>query len=89
MHHLVLYPEIEERLRIADNHSPSVGDKLNELQSNPLTNAIKTNNPNLGEYYVNAGKWCLIFNIDGDSVEILSVMHSAKLYKILTGRITI
>jgi len=87
MYYLVVTDEDKERLENANTRSPSIGDRLIELQNNPLTNAIKTNMSVHGEYYVNAGKWCILFNINGNEVNIVNLMRSEKLHKIFNGKI--
>ena len=89
MYEFVYNDGVLDELNKASKQSPSIKNKLERLQTNPIANAIKTNVPHIGEYYVNAGIWCILFDIDtvSQEVQLLSVVHSAKLHKIRTGRI--
>ncbi|MES1227010.1 MAG: hypothetical protein ABUT20_66670, partial [Bacteroidota bacterium] len=37
---------------------------LVRLGTNPLSNSIPTNIPAIGDYYINAGRYCVVFNVD-------------------------
>jgi mRNA-degrading endonuclease RelE of RelBE toxin-antitoxin system len=80
---------IHEQLTLANKTSPSVSERLLELEENPLAHAKETGVQIIGDYYVNAGRYCIVFNIDHEEeiVNILSVCADAYLYKIITGRL--
>jgi hypothetical protein len=61
------------------------------LSQNPYARAKKTNIPLIGEYYVNSGRLCILFDIDDtDNVIIIyGIVRSEYLHKIITGRISI
>lgn len=77
------------QLRQNSIKSPSILNKIEVLSETPLSGAIQTGIETIGDYYVNAGRWCILFNIDeqNQTVQLLRIMHSAKLYKILQGLI--
>lgn len=81
--------ETREKLKNANRISTSISNRLDELEQNPFTVAISTNIPRIGDYYVNAGRYCILFDIDplSESIYVRDVVLSAKLHKILTGRI--
>jgi mRNA-degrading endonuclease RelE of RelBE toxin-antitoxin system len=63
--------------------------KIRLLESNPLTNAIPTNIPAIGNYYINCGnRTALLFNVDEDNemIFILDVYYRSRLYEIISGR---
>jgi len=90
MYRLYLTESIRQILHRHYQQSPSLGNKLELLESNPLSIAIPTDMPIIGEYYVNAGRFAILFNLGEDNkVSILSIVLRAKLHKILTKRIFI
>ena len=78
-----------EKLKVNSKTSPSINVRLEELANNPKAKAIPTNIPIIGEYYVNAGRYCILFDIDDSAqiVKIYSVVLSAYLDKVLKGKI--
>jgi hypothetical protein len=89
MYQIVLRGQLDEDLKKASKTSPSIQLRLEEFGTNPLAKAIKTNIPIIGEYYVNAGRYCILFDVDSQSqkVEIIAVVLDNLLHKILSGRI--
>jgi mRNA-degrading endonuclease RelE of RelBE toxin-antitoxin system len=81
--------KILEHLQAAYKVSPSIADRLLELEDNPLARAKPTNMPAFGDYYVNAGRYCILFDVDQntETVTILSVRQAPYVHKLLTGRI--
>jgi mRNA-degrading endonuclease RelE of RelBE toxin-antitoxin system len=79
--------KILQYLNDAAKHSTSVIDRIQELEENPLARARPTNNSVIGEYYVNAGRYCILMDIDQENstVTILSVRSRSWLHKILSG----
>jgi mRNA-degrading endonuclease RelE of RelBE toxin-antitoxin system len=68
---------------------PSLVNKVKALTENPHEIAIATNVEAFCDYYVNAGKHAILFDIDQDEEKILlkHILLKARLHKILTGRI--
>lgn len=67
----------------------SFPDTFEELANNPLARAKATNIQAIGEYYVNSGRFCILFDIDEDNniIIVYGIVRSEYLHKILTGRI--
>lgn len=84
---LVIPDEVLLAIKKANSKCPSVMDKLQKLEKNPLAVAIKTGIPVIGEYYVNCGRYCLIYNINNEDecVNILSCLPSPRLHKLKCG----
>jgi mRNA-degrading endonuclease RelE of RelBE toxin-antitoxin system len=78
--------DLQEAAKIAT----SIPSKIEELSVTPLANAIPIEVPYAPQYYVNAGRFCILFNIDPTTsdVEIIRVVSNAYLYKVITRRIT-
>jgi len=87
--YITVNTDTHKRLIKANSKSPSVSTKLAEIAENPLNNAIRTHIPAMGDYYINAGRWCILFNVKEteEVVDVLSIVLSPYLHKILTGRI--
>jgi hypothetical protein len=85
MYSLLLRGNLAEDLRKANIGSPSVETRLEELSTNPFSRAIKTGIPVIGNYYVNAGRYCILFDVDEDSekINILAICNNNLLHKIL------
>lgn len=67
----------------------SLPTTFTDLANNPLARAKKTNIPIIGEYYVNSGNFCVLFDINATKQEITvyGIVRKEYLHKILTGRI--
>jgi mRNA-degrading endonuclease RelE of RelBE toxin-antitoxin system len=78
-----------EKLKECNKKSPSISVRLEELANNPMGRAIPTHIPLIGDYYVNAGRYCILFNVDqtNSKVTIISVKLSPYLDKILRNKI--
>jgi len=81
--------EVLKEIKEKSQRSPSILNKLENLSLNPHSICIPTGIPQIGNYYVNAGRYCILFDIDDNNkvVHIHSIYLSAKLHKILTNRI--
>lgn len=81
--------DIIKQLNAACIVAPSIHNRLTDLSTNPLAKAVATNIPLFGDFYVNAGRYCIVFNIDNKNqrIEILAVVLSPFLNKILTGQL--
>jgi len=86
--YILVIPE-SERLRILEFSKISTGMllRLEELIANPLARAKETKLPAIGNYYINAGRYAVTFDIDvnDEKVIIISVVFKAFLHKILIG----
>lgn len=89
MYYFICPEDARLRLIKFGKKSPSIPTCLEELSVDPLARAKETGIPAIGKYYVNAGKYCLLFEIDESQkkVIILHVVYDSYLHKILTGRI--
>lgn len=85
MYHISIPPSIEKTLVEANQKSPSIASRLVEMLETPLIRAVRTNLPLLGNYYINAGRWCILFNINEEDkiVELTGVKLSSGLYNIM------
>jgi hypothetical protein len=90
MYKFEISEEVIKKIKSAKTISPSVVTKLDGLATSPLKEAIKTNIPLIGNYYTNCGRWCLLFNVNEkeETVQILQIVLSPYLHKIITGRLT-
>ena len=81
--------KVKDSLKEASRISQSIEGKLNSLSENPMAIAIPTENELLGDYYINAGRYCILFSIDdeAETVNILSVRQKTFVYNVLVGRI--
>ncbi len=88
MYTIVLRGGIAEDLRKARSISTSIDERLIELENNPMSKAIPTSLPIIGDFYVNVGRHCMLYNIDQENKKVLikSVVQSVLLFKVL-GRI--
>lgn len=59
----------------------SIKTKLEKLLNNPIKNARKHHNNDLGEYRWRIGDYRVVFNVEKDKVIILKVAHRRKVYK--------
>jgi mRNA-degrading endonuclease RelE of RelBE toxin-antitoxin system len=91
MYSLDIPPSVDERLANFAKSSPSINNKLQELVNNPEAVAVPTGKPAIGDFYVNAGRYAITFDInhDNQSVQLLSVVTRPYLHKLLTGKIQI
>lgn len=82
-------PSLIEKLRVAQLKSPSVLERLSELENNPKGRAIETCVPAFGQYYVNANRYDIVFDIDEDKklIEIRDCILHTTLYRILKAKI--
>lgn len=82
--------EVIESLKEANIISPSVSIRLGEIVLNPYSKAIPTNIELIGNYYINTGRYCILFNVNeiDNSIEIIKICYSSYLHKILTGKIS-
>ena len=89
MYRFEISDRVIKSLRDAASVAKSIPDKLNDLAVNPVSNAISTGIPIIGSYYINAGRYCILFDINNDEqiVSILSIVPNSYLYRVLTGRI--
>ncbi len=87
----VLRGQLVDELKSACQVSPSIISRIEEMGNNPLSKANKTDIPVVGEYYVNAGRHCILFDVDFDNekIELRSVVQNVLLHKILTGKIAV
>jgi hypothetical protein len=83
--------QLRDEIKKATIQSPSIGDRLNEMSINPMAKAIKTDIPVIGEFYVNAGRYCILFNVDLDNekIDIRSLVQDVLLDKVLKDKISI
>ena len=65
----------------------SLRRKIRSLFDNPFIYAKETNIQTLGKYYLNAGRFCITFNVDVETqnVRLTHVMLSILLHKLMTG----
>jgi mRNA-degrading endonuclease RelE of RelBE toxin-antitoxin system len=77
-------------LTAANKVSPSISERLQQLEDNPLARAKETGIETIGTYYINAGRYCILFEIHEEEqiVEILSVRRGAYIHKLLRGIIS-
>lgn len=68
---------------------PSIDARLTDLANNPQGRATPTNIQAIGDFYTNAGRSCILFNIDQNTqvITILDVVDRSYLYKVLQGKI--
>ena len=78
-----LLPSIQK----ANVSSPSVMGKIIELENSPSSLSIKIEVSGLSDFYVNAGKFCILFNYneEEEKIEIINIVRSALLHKIQSG----
>lgn len=78
-----------DKLKECSKTSPSINSRLEDLANNPMAKAIPTNIESIGNYYVNAGRYCILIDVDEEKQEvtILSVVLSPYLDKVLKGKI--
>lgn len=59
------------------------------LATNPLARAKKTEISAIGEFYVNSGNFCILFDIDEPNqlIIIYGIVRKEYLHKIITGKI--
>lgn len=69
----------------------SLPGTYSDLADNPRARAKPTNIPAIGEYYVNSGNFCILFDIDeaNQMIVVYGVVRKEYLHKILTGRLLI
>jgi hypothetical protein len=81
---------VKKNLLNANKISTSIESRLSDLSANPMSKAIPTNISIIGDFYVNAGRYCILFDVNEEQqiVEINSVVLSAYLHKIITGKIS-
>lgn len=91
MYSFLIPKTVVEDLNKANSGSPSVMQRIEEMASNPFSKAIKTDIRIIGDYYVNAGRYCILFNVDESTstITIKSIVLDNLLHKILTDRIQI
>jgi mRNA interferase RelE/StbE len=66
-----LEPEIKEKL----------GDALRRYGKDPLNYARKMIDPSLGSYRFRIGDYRVIFDIEGDEIIVLRVVHRKEIYR--------
>jgi len=66
-----LEPEIKEKL----------GDALKRYGEDPLNHARKMVDPSLGSYRFRIGDYRVIFDIEGDEIIVLRVVHRKEIYR--------
>ncbi len=88
MYSLLLSDKMVTNLKQAEAQCPVIADKLVQLQQNPLINAAPTNISIMGDLYVNADKFCILFCVveEEKTVEILNVVRTSLFQKVLSGR---
>jgi len=76
---------------IPSPRSTSLPDTFIGLASNPMARAKPTNLPIIGNYYVNSGRYCILFDVDEANrrVIVYGIVASSYLHKVLTGRIQV
>jgi mRNA-degrading endonuclease RelE of RelBE toxin-antitoxin system len=89
MYEFIISKSVEKSLRKYVLRSPSIDDKLTGLSTNPYSIALPTEISCIGKYYTNAGRYCVLFNVDETKKEIivLNVVLSPLLHKIMASRI--
>lgn len=83
---LSISPETANQIALYSKVCPSLIDRIEKLENNPHSVAKKTNDKKLTDYYVSAGRYDLLFNINDDVVEVEDVVRGPYLHKILMGR---
>lgn len=80
---------VQVRLTHFNKESPSITTQLADLLKNPYAKAQETKIPVIGKYYINAGRYAILFEINDEAktIDCLGVVLRACLYKILTERI--
>jgi hypothetical protein len=80
---------VQVRLAASNKKSPGIATRLTELLTNPYAKARKTNMPVIGSYYVNAGRYAILFEINEESktIDCLAVVLRPFLYKMIKGKI--
>lgn len=89
MYIFICSESVKTRVREFGKISTSISAKLEELVVNPKARAKQTEIPIIGTYYINAGRFSILFDIDEEKEEIhiLNIVYSSFLYKILSGKI--
>ena len=89
MYKFVISADVLSSMKAATATAAGIADRIEDLANNPLARAKKTEIPAIGQYYINAGRYCILFDIDeaSNEIRILAVVLSAYLFKILVGRI--
>jgi mRNA-degrading endonuclease RelE of RelBE toxin-antitoxin system len=77
--------KVFEYLKNAAKTSPSLLDRLEGLEENPFARAKETGLDTIGAYYISAGRYCILCDIDPDAevVTILSVRLRGFVYRVM------
>lgn len=59
-------------------HPQEVQTALLALEDNPLGNSLPTGAPALGEYYIEAAHYAIVFNVDREN-EVITIVSVRKL----------
>jgi hypothetical protein len=90
MYQFKITDKVKNDLLRANKIATSIEARLIDLSANPMSKAIPTNISIIGDFYVNAGRYCILFDVDqvDQVVELNGVVLSAYLHKIITGKIS-
>ncbi|MEO7049071.1 MAG: hypothetical protein ABI091_27450 [Ferruginibacter sp.] len=75
----VMKAQLVEYNRISTN----VGTIICELLINPFTNAVETNHPRLPQYYVDAGRYTIAFDVLDSEISIKHICNSVDFTRAL------
>ncbi|MEP7163858.1 MAG: hypothetical protein ABI741_04140 [Ferruginibacter sp.] len=91
MYSFVFSPKANLSLTTVPEKTTSFPTTFTELANNPKARSKKTNIPAIGEYYVNSGRFCILFDLDeiNQIIIVYGIVRSEYLHKIITGRINL
>lgn len=58
-----------------------IGQRINVLAKNPITNSKKLSNSKIGSYRMRVGEYRVIFDIEDKTIVILRVGYRSKIYR--------
>lgn len=89
MYTFICSESVKTRLREFGKVSTSISTKVEELVVNPKARAKQTEIPIIGKYYVNAGRFSILFDIDEEreKIHVLNIVYSSFLHKVLSGKV--
>lgn len=72
---LFTYRALKDLEKIDTETKIRIGEKLKEYSKDPLKYAKKLSNPIIGSYRFRIGDYRVIFDIDGEKIDILRIGH--------------